>query len=61
MSKAIGFLFLAVVVFYAVLGAVACGMLSSRVLSYFSVHVPWYVCSVAMFILGGIFGAGRSK
>jgi len=34
------------------------GFGASWVLSYFGVAVPWYVCSVALFILGSIFGSG---
>lgn len=34
---------------------------ASWVLSYFGVKVPWYVCSVGIFILGAIFGKGASK
>jgi len=37
------------------------GFGASWVLGYFGVKVPWYVCSVAIFILGAIFKAGGSK
>jgi hypothetical protein len=37
------------------------GWAASWVLSYFGVHVPWYVCSVAIFIIGTIFPSGSSE
>ena len=34
------------------------GLAAHWVLSHFGVIVPWYVCSVALFILGSLFRAG---
>lgn len=37
------------------------GIAAAWVLTYFGAHVPWYVCSVAIFILGAVFRGGSSK
>jgi len=37
------------------------GVGASWVLAHFGVHVAWYVCSVAIFIIGSIFRAGGSS
>lgn len=52
-----------VLFFFAVWFAISAGLgwLAAWVLSYFGVHVPWYVCSVALFIIGTLFGKFNVK
>jgi hypothetical protein len=58
---------LAIIVIVVLCVALACAMGAgmgygaSWVLSYFGVKVPWYVCWVAIMILGAVFGKGASK
>jgi len=52
-----------VLLFFALAAAISAGLgwLAAWVLSYFGVHVPWYVCSVGIFILSAIFGRNGSS
>lgn len=51
-----------VIFFLALSIGISCAMgwAASWVLGYFGIHVPWYVCSVAMFLLGAILRRGGS-
>lgn len=49
------------VAFLALAAAISAllGCASAWVLGHFGVHVAWYVCSVAIFILGSIKGSAK--
>lgn len=53
------FMFFLLVLLFFCMFSYGLGLASAWVLGYFGVHVPWYVCSVAIMIVGFVFNGGR--